>query len=113
MGTTDYSVWIEASPEDIWGIYVDPMRIPEWQTGSPVIEHVHGSGDQVGTTYVSRRRPGAARTTVTEVDKPRRLVTTTEAYWGCDSTSRPRSRLSRMALYWSCAPRRTGHEDSA
>ena len=82
MGTTDYSVWIEASPEDTWGIYVDPMRIPEWQTGSPVIEHVHGSGDQVGTTYVSRRRPGAARTTVTEVDKPRRLVTTTEAYLG-------------------------------
>jgi uncharacterized protein YndB with AHSA1/START domain len=82
MGTTDYSVWIEASPEEIWGIYVDPMRIPEWQTGSPVIEHVHGSGDQVGTTYVSRRRPGAARTTVTEVDKPRRLVTTTEAYLG-------------------------------
>jgi uncharacterized protein YndB with AHSA1/START domain len=82
MGTTDYSVWIEASPEDVWGFYVDPMRIPEWQTGSPVIEDVHGSPDQAGASYVSRRRPGAARTTVMEVDKPRHLVTTTEAYFG-------------------------------
>jgi uncharacterized protein YndB with AHSA1/START domain len=82
MGTIDYSVWIEAPPEDVWKVYVDPMRIPEWQTGSPVIEQVHGSGDRVGSTYVSRRRPGAARTTVVQVDKPRRLVSTTDAYFG-------------------------------
>jgi hypothetical protein len=72
MGTIDYSVWIQASPEDLWRIYIDPIRIPEWQTGSPVIEHLHGSGDQAGTTYVSRRRPGAARTTIMEVKKRRR-----------------------------------------
>jgi uncharacterized protein YndB with AHSA1/START domain len=35
MGTIDYSVWIQASPEDVWWIYIDPIRIPEWQTGSP------------------------------------------------------------------------------
>jgi hypothetical protein len=38
MGTIDYSAWIEASPEGVWSIYVDPISIPEWQTGSPVIE---------------------------------------------------------------------------
>ncbi len=82
MGTANYSVLIEASPEQVWRIYADPVRIPEWQTGSPVIEEVRGRGDQLGSTYISRRRPGAARTTVIEVDKPRRLVTTTEAYFG-------------------------------
>jgi hypothetical protein len=89
-------VWIQASPEDIWRICVDPIRIPEWQTGSPVIEHLHGSGDQAGTTYLSRRRPGAARTTVMEVNKPRRLVTTTEAYFNRDRW--------RWALHHSVRP---------
>jgi uncharacterized protein YndB with AHSA1/START domain len=56
MGTIDYSVWIEASPEDVWSVYVDPMRIPEWQSGSPLIERVDRSGDQVGSAYVSRRK---------------------------------------------------------
>ncbi len=78
----DYSVWIHASPEEVWRVYVDPSRIPEWQTGSPVIEEVRGSGDKPGSTYVSRRRPGAARTTVIDVDKPGRLMTSTEAYLG-------------------------------
>ncbi len=82
MGTADYSVWIEATPEQVWQVYVDPSRIPEWQTGSPTIEEVRGSGDQPGSSYVSRRRPGAARTTLMEVDKPRRLMTATEAYFG-------------------------------
>jgi uncharacterized protein YndB with AHSA1/START domain len=82
MGTADYSVWIEATPEQVWRVYVGPSRIPEWQTGSPTIEEVRGSGDQPGSSYVSRRRPGAAHTTVTEVDTPRRLMTATEAYFG-------------------------------
>jgi uncharacterized protein YndB with AHSA1/START domain len=82
MGTADYSVWIDATPEQVWRVYVNPSRIPEWQTGSPTIEEVRGSGDQPCRSYVSRRRPGAARTTVMEVDKPHRLMTSTEAYFG-------------------------------
>ena len=58
MGAVDYPVWIKASPEQVWRVYVDPSRIPEWQTGSPVIEEVHGSADPPGSSYVSRRRPG-------------------------------------------------------
>ena len=50
MGAVDYSVWIKASPEQVWRVYVDPSRIPEWQTGSPVIEEVHGSADQPGSS---------------------------------------------------------------
>ncbi|HEX3196007.1 MAG TPA: SRPBCC family protein [Propionibacteriaceae bacterium] len=82
MGAVDYSVWIQASPEQVWRVYVDPSRIPEWQTGSPVIEEIHGRADEPGSTYVSRRRPGAARTTVTEAEKPSCLMTITEAYFG-------------------------------
>jgi uncharacterized protein YndB with AHSA1/START domain len=82
MGTVDYSVWIQSSPEEAWRVYADPSQIPEWQTGSPVIEDVHGRGDQPGSTYVSRGRPGAALTTVMEVDKQLRLVTRTNAYFG-------------------------------
>ena len=108
MGTVSYSVWIEATPEQVWRVYVDPSRIPEWQTGSPTIDEVQGSGDQPGSSYVSRRRPGAARTTVMEVDKPRRLMMATEAYFGLrfDVTSLLKSQSGgtllklRAETYW-------------
>ena len=82
MGASNFSVWIQARPEDVWRIYVDPSRIPDWQTGSPVIEDISGAGDEPGTTYVSRRGPGTAQTTVLEAARPRHLVTRTEAYLG-------------------------------
>jgi len=82
MGVLEHSVWIQAKPEEVWRAYVDLSRISEWQTGLPVIEDVSGPGDAPGTTYMSRRGPGAARTTVIEADRPRRLWTRTEAYFG-------------------------------
>lgn len=82
MGVLEQSVWIHADPERVWSVYVDPMRIPDWQTGSPVIEDVHGAADAPGSTYVSRRSPGKARTTVVAAERPRRLVTRTDAYFG-------------------------------
>jgi len=82
MGVLEYSVLISARPEHVWPGYTDPLRIPEWQTGSPVILDVHGTGDTPGSTYVSRRRPGSARTRVLEAEQPRRLVTRTEVSLG-------------------------------
>ena len=82
MGVLGYSVWIGARPEEVWPVYTDPLRIPEWQTGSPEILDVHGMGGSPGSTYVSRRRFGSACTTVVEAEQPRRLVTRTEAYLG-------------------------------
>jgi uncharacterized protein YndB with AHSA1/START domain len=76
VGTLEHAVWIQAPPDAVWSVYADPSRIPEWQTGSPVIEDVRGS------TYVSRRGLGAATTTVLEAERPRRLVTETRAYLG-------------------------------
>lgn len=82
MGVLEYSVWIEAAPEMVWGAYVDPTRIPEWQTGTPVIEDVQGEFGTPGSSYVSRRGRLAARTTVLAADAPRELVTRTDAYFG-------------------------------
>jgi uncharacterized protein YndB with AHSA1/START domain len=82
VGTLEHAVWIQAPPDAVWSVYVDPSRIPDWQTGSPVIEDVRGSGGAPGSTYISRRGPGAATTTVLEAERPRRLVTETHAYLG-------------------------------
>jgi len=69
----------------------------------PVIEEVHGSADQPGSSYVSRRRPGAARTTVTKADKPSLLITATEAYFGLRfdvrSSLTPQSSATLLELY--------------
>lgn len=82
MGAIEHSIWINARPVDVWRTYADPSRLPEWQTGSPVIADIHGSGDQPGSTYASTRGPGTARTTVLSADPPHRIVTRTVAYFG-------------------------------
>lgn len=82
MGAFEYSEWIKAPPEDVWRAYVDPARLPEWQTGSPVIADIHGPADRPGSTYTSTRRPGTARTTVLSADPPHRIVTSTAVYFG-------------------------------
>ena len=82
MGVVEYSVWIDAAPEHVWGIYVDPTRVPDWQTGKPVVGDIQGSPGEPGSTYVSRRGPLAARTTVLTADVMRELVTMTDASFG-------------------------------
>ncbi len=84
MGVLEYSVWIQAAPEKVWGTYVDPTRIPDWQTGKPVIGEVQGAPGEPGSRYVSRRGPLAARTTVLTADVPRELVTRTDASFGLE-----------------------------
>ena len=82
MGKLVYSVWIEAAPSQVWRTYVDPERIPEWQTGKPVIGDVRGAPGEPGSTYVSKRGPLTARTTVLTSAAPTQLVTSTDAYLG-------------------------------
>lgn len=82
MGVLEHEVWIKAGPEAVWRTYIDPSRMPQWQTGSPVITEVHGSPDQPGSTYTSARGPGTARTTVLSAEPPRRILTRTVAYFG-------------------------------
>jgi len=82
VGTDEYSIWIEATPAQVWLVYVDPERIPDWQTGRPVIVDVHGAPGEVGSTYRSKRGPLVAQTTVRASDTGRELVTSTDAYVG-------------------------------
>lgn len=108
MGSSEHSVWIDAAPEVLWRVYADPSRMPEWQTGSPVISEIHGRGGEPGSTYVSRRSPGSAITTVVSADPPHLLLTRTDAYLGLrfDVTSllepeRGGTRLTlRVATQW-------------
>jgi uncharacterized protein YndB with AHSA1/START domain len=86
MGEYVYSVRIEAPPEHVWPVYVDPRRIPQWQTGRPVIEEVRGDPGEPGSTYVARRGPLSARTTVLTSTVPTHLVTSTDAYLGMHLT---------------------------
>ncbi len=95
MGVLEFSVWINAAPEQVWRTYVDPTRIPDWQTGKPAIGDVQGAPGEPGSTYVSRRGPLAARTTVLTADVPRELVTSTAAYFGLQFEVT--SRLSRRS----------------
>jgi uncharacterized protein YndB with AHSA1/START domain len=82
MGVSEHSVWVEADPDAVWRVYADPSRIPDWQTGRPVVTVTHGRGDEVGSTFVSRRGPLSARSTVVEARRPHLLVTSTDAYPG-------------------------------
>jgi uncharacterized protein YndB with AHSA1/START domain len=65
IGMVRYSVWIDAAPSDVWAVFTDLDRIPEWQTGVPRVAEASGPGDAVGTSYVLRWGPMASRTTIT------------------------------------------------
>jgi hypothetical protein len=82
VAVLNYDIWIKASPDEVWAVYTDLGRLPEWQTGAPRVVEASGSGDVVGTTYVVRRGPMASRTTVTAADPPAHHATHTRAILG-------------------------------
>ena len=82
MGTLRYSVWIDASPGEVWAVFTDLDRIPEWQTGAPRVAEASGPGDAVGSAYTVRRGPMGSRTTVTVAEAPTRYASHTDAALG-------------------------------
>ena len=82
MAVLKYDIWIEASPDEVWAVYTDLDRIPEWQTGAPRVAEASGSGDVVGTTYLVRRGPMTSRSTVTAADAPAHHASHTQAVLG-------------------------------
>ena len=82
MAVLKYDIWIEASPDDVWAVYTDLDRIPEWQTGAPRVAEANGSGDVVGTTYLVRRGPMTSRSTITAADAPAHHASHTQAVLG-------------------------------
>ena len=83
MGVREYSVWIKAAPEQVWRVYVDPTRIPEWQTGKPVIGDVQGAPGRARLDVrLEARPPLRADDGADRRDAPHELVTRTDAYLG-------------------------------
>jgi uncharacterized protein YndB with AHSA1/START domain len=82
LATHRYSIWIDAAPELVWEIFTDLDRIPEWQTGGPVVVEASGRGDVAGTTYAVRRGPGIARAMVLEAVRPFEYRSRTSAQLG-------------------------------
>lgn len=82
MATHRHSVWIDAAPDQVWEIFTDLDRIPEWQTGEPVVFEATGRGDVAGTTYAVRRGPAVAHTTILECVRPYRYRSRSAAYLG-------------------------------
>jgi len=68
VGVLEYSVWINATPEQVRQTYADPSRLADWQTGKPVVENAQGAPGAPSSTYISRRGLLAARTTVLTAD---------------------------------------------
>ena len=102
MASYRYSTWIAATPEVVWDVFTDLNRIPEWQTGRPIVSDASGRGDVPGTTYTVRRGPAAARTEVLEADRPVRYRSRTDAYLGLSfdliATLTPDRRGTRLEL---------------
>lgn len=82
MASYRFSTWIDAAPELVWDVFTDLDRIPEWQTGHPVVTDASGHGDVRGTTYSVRRGPATSRTEVLEAARPTRYRSRTDAYLG-------------------------------
>ena len=82
MATHRYSIWIDASPDLVWGVFTDLNRTPAWQTGEPVVSEATGRGDVVGTTYAVRRGLAVSHTTILECVRPYRYRSRTAAYLG-------------------------------
>lgn len=55
MGTISHEVLVDATPADLWRVHADPRRVPEWQTGAPVVEGLEGDGASPGSSYTVRR----------------------------------------------------------
>ena len=68
------SIQIEASPETVWDIVSDIERWPEWNPDVTDAE-LHGSL-AAGGTFTWKAGPGKIRSSLSEVDAPRRIAWT-------------------------------------
>lgn len=72
MGDVRFTAEIVAPLERVFGLHVDPARVPEWFPGVRAIEDVSGPLDRIGTTYRLRfNRLLSGRCEVVAVDPPR------------------------------------------
>ena len=75
MGTHRLSAHVVASPEHVFGVWIDLDRMKDWVGGVTRVSDVSGPVAQAGTTYTVWFGRLASRTEVLEADPPRFLRT--------------------------------------
>lgn len=67
-----FELHVDAPPADLFALYTDARRIPEWQPGAPRVLNQTGPLDLTGTRYTLKQRIGPAlRVEVRRVEPPR------------------------------------------
>lgn len=61
---------IDATPEDVFDLYVDPDRRAEWNPAARSVTLESGAVDEAGSRYVVETRYGRMIVDVIEVDRP-------------------------------------------
>jgi uncharacterized protein YndB with AHSA1/START domain len=76
MGRYTFTVDINAPRDQVFDLWTNLERAPEWIEGMAGVSDVSGPVDQAGTTYVTRFGSWAkSTTTVVEAERPKRFVT--------------------------------------
>jgi uncharacterized protein YndB with AHSA1/START domain len=72
MGRYEISVDVPLAPDEVFRLWTDAGRWPQWQVGLLRIAEASGPATQVGTAFILDFGPGMKRNTrVVEVDPPR------------------------------------------
>jgi uncharacterized protein YndB with AHSA1/START domain len=75
MAKYTFTIHIEAPPELVFDLWTDLDRMKEWVRGMTAVEERTGPIDQVGSSYTVRFGRVRSRTTVIDVERPRRFAT--------------------------------------
>ena len=75
MGEYRFSVHVDAPPEQVFDLWVDVDRAPEWIGGLTSVTDPVGVPGTTGASYVSHFGPMRSPTVVLEADRPRFIRT--------------------------------------
>ena len=103
MFSNEESIFINASPEQVYRYVTDLKRHPEWAS-NPMEMKVHTEPVKVGTTFTTIVKAFGSETgegKVIEMDAPRRFAyecdTSTSGYWRWTMTLTPENGGTRLA----------------
>ena len=103
------SIVISLPPDDLFDFALSDLdSMPDWMTSVDSVDSVDGKWPEVGSNHVYVRKIGEkeqrGRTTITEVDRPRRVVMTEQT-----DIEKPLDDPSRIGrTIWTFAPEANG-----
>ena len=75
MGEYRFTVHVAAPPEQVFDLWVNPDRFPEWIGGQTAVTDRAGEPGTTGATYISHFGPMRSPTVVLDAERPRRIRT--------------------------------------